>query len=615
MSFPLIMSPAQAQSLLRTYGFLADSNFLQQSAGLSLRDIFATILSKMSEGVFILDSNLRYVCANEQFLQMSQLDRDAILGRYFSYHPIASFPPHYHVLFSHMEDRLLKHEPVDEKFALNTVTGTEVFVQLQISYYHASEDCLPIYIGILTNLTKYQQIHEQLGRNLNYDNLTGLQHRDTFIEMTTFALHMASQHDPVPEHVLLRMNIDKLQAFNESVGMEITDELIKAFVQRIKDIDIPTVTLRGFSRFGGDNFGLLLSVPDIKLAHQYLDALSHAFELPFNIGDNELYICLSVGVSSYPSLANNLESLLIQAEAALKQARLSGQEDIIWYKSHILPCPLINNTHLKSAFRNALATSQIKAFFQPKVMFSRPEVPMFEALVRWEHPALGVINPQQFLDEVLETLPHELFEGIFQQCMQQLEIWHAMGHMAVICINVDGRQLRSPRFMNFIEAQFSKCSCLAQCIEFELTEISQLIGYDETVTGLNRLHEAGVRLAIDDFGTGYSSLSYLVKYPFHIIKLDKLFIQGIETDPTKQILVKAVIAMAHTLGIEVVAEGVETETVLDFLQSPEVNCDGAQGYVYGKPMSAAETTAWLDQHFNGDSPVTSQSIIQATSSV
>ena len=107
----------------------------------------------------------------------------------------------------------------------------------------------------------------------------------------------------------------------------------------------------------------------------------------------------------------------------------------------------------------------------------------------------------------------------------------------------------------------------------------------------------------------------MVKYPFHIIKLDKLFIQGIETDPTKQILVKAVIAMAHTLGIEVVAEGVETETVLDFLQSPEVNCDGAQGYVYGKPMSAAETTAWLDQHFNGDSPVTSQSIIQTASSV
>lgn len=171
----------------------------------------------------------------------------------FSYHPIASFPPHYHVLFSHMEDRLLKHRPVDEKFAPQHGHWYEVFVNCK--YRITMPVVLANLYWYLTNLTKYQQIHEQLGRNLNYDNLTGLQHRDTFIEMTTFALHMASQHDPVPEHVLLRMNIDKLQAFNETVGMEITDELIKAFVQRIKDIDIPTVTLRGFSRFGGDNFG------------------------------------------------------------------------------------------------------------------------------------------------------------------------------------------------------------------------------------------------------------------------------------------------------------------------------------------------------------------------
>lgn len=593
-----------AGSLLQDNGFFADPALLAHSTDASCRQLLGFILSKVTEGIFVLDHERRYVCVNRQFLHITQLTQNNVLGNKFSAHLIgmtdSRWHKQWHKLLRHIESQLLQHQPINEQFALPVMHGPEVFVQLQIVCYQPDAASQPRYIGLLNNLTEHRQSHEVLGHTLNYDKLTGLQQRDAFIEMAALALQAFRPKMATGQLVLLRINIDKLQSFNESLGIGVTDDLIKACAQRIQRVTLPSVTLHGFSRFGGDNFGLLLAVPDIGAAHDYVAALQHAFEQSFDIHDNQLYIRLSVGISAYPRSAHDVESLLIQAEAALKQARMPGRDDVIWYHVDNHPSPIFTNTHLKSAFKDALMASHIKPFYQPKVIFTRQDTPIFEALVRWDHPMLGLINPQQFLDEILESLPHELFEGVLTACIQQLQHWQARGHMAIICINVDGRQLRSERFINFVEAQLAQHKGLAQFIEFELTEISQIIDDDAASAGLNRLHLAGVRLAIDDFGTGYSSLSYLVKYPIHTIKLDKLFIDNIAHDTNKQSLVKALIAMAHSLGIEVIAEGVETAEELAFLQSPEVNCDGAQGYIFGKPMSAIEATDWLERQRKGD---------------
>lgn len=595
---------ASASTTLLAAGlpFISDTTFFKRRFTKALLgQLIGSIFNEVTDGIFILDSAGHYVSVNARFLEITRLPCEHILGRYFSFHPIETYPDYYQTLFLSIEKKLKNLEPINELMTFAMRGGEEVFGHLRIRPCHIDENTL-VYIGTLVDVGAHQHSHESLKKLRQFDSLTGLPTFDAFIDSLKVALYVANTAEnqidttAISQLAVVRLNIDKLQSFNESLGITATDDLLKKFVERIKALDVPEqCAVRCFSRFGGDNFRILLEVGDISAAYAYLDRLSQLFEMPFFLDEVPyIYMRVSVGVALYPRDSRTVDSLMVQAESALKQARLAGGDDVVWYeKAH--RNGLFQDTHLASAFNRALVETQIVPFFQPKILFNQPDVPMFEALVRWQHPILGTLSPSAFLDEVIHGMSQRLFENIITTCTKQIIAWKRLGFVTKVCINLDARQLNNDRFLQHIYEMLAKHACFANHIELELTEIARLVDKPKALSALKHLREAGVDIGIDDFGTGYASLSYLLDYPVNFIKIDKQFVENCHQDIKKQTLLKYTIDMAHALGIETIAEGVECQAELDFLKS--LGCDGAQGYLFSKPLEASQATDWLNQKF------------------
>ena len=394
--------------------------------------------------------------------------------------------------------------------------------------------------------------------------------------------------------VLLRINIDKLQSFNISLGIENTNTLIQGFVKRVKSLKISGASLVTFSRFGGDSFAAMISVQHLDAAHRYVAALKQLFDLPFSIDNQSIYLRLSIGASIFPTHTQDAQTLLLQADTALKHARLISGEDCVWYDANQQKGNF-KDIHLLSAFKNALLKQQILPYFQPKLEFAQPDLPMFEALVRWEHPTLGLLYPNDFLAAVLDTSSQPLFEKIVLACIEQILTWREMGYSCLICINIDTRQLISDKFIAFIEGTIQQYSWLAQLISFEITEVCKIHDEVKAQVMLAKLRQYGFSISIDDFGTGFAAMQYLIKYPIDVLKIDRLFITDILQDTKKQVIVKSVIDMAHSLSMKALAEGVSNREEIEYLRS--LGCDLIQGFGFGKPMSSQDNTEWLKANY------------------
>ena len=394
--------------------------------------------------------------------------------------------------------------------------------------------------------------------------------------------------------VLLRINIDKLQSFNISLGIENTNTLIQGFVKRVKSLKISGASLVAFSRFGGDSFAAMISVQHLDAAHHYVAALKHLFDLPFSIDNQSIYLRLSIGASVFPTHTQDAQTLLLQADTALKHARLISDEDCVWYDDNQQKSNF-KDIHLLSAFKNALLKQQILPYFQPKLEFAQPDLPMFEALVRWEHPTLGLLYPNDFLAEVLDKSSQPLFEKIVLACIEQILTWREMGYNCLICINIDTRQLISDKFIEFIEGTIQQYSWLAQLISFEITEVCNIHDEVKAQAMLAKLRQYGFSISIDDFGTGFAAMQYLIKYPIDVLKIDRLFITDILQDTKKQVIVKSVIEMAHSLSMQALAEGVSNREEIEYLRS--LGCDLIQGFGFGVPMSSKDASKWLKANY------------------
>lgn len=579
--------------------FISDAKFFRKHfTTAQLGCLKEAIFSLVSEGIFVLDSKLNYVSVSEQFLKITRLPHDQILGKIFCFHPIEFYPEYHAKAFRKIEQQLLADEPVNELLSFENRGGKSILGHLRIQPIRF--DNFTVYLGTIIDVNQRHEIRVDLEQLLQYDSLTHLPNLSRFIDSLQIAIDVSKTlTQPGRQLAVVRLNIDRLQAFNQSIGIANTDELLKSFVKRIDTLAPPLgCRVNSFSRFGGDNFGILLEVDDLAAAYGYLDKLSQLFEMPFFIQDlPPMYMRVSVGVSLYPRDSTSAESMITQAESALKHARLSGGDDIVWYeKSH--RNTKFQDTHLSSAFNNALKDAQIVPYYQPKLLFNAPDTPMFEALVRWQHPILGTLTPQDFLDEVIDSMSQRLFESIIENTVKQLIVWKRLGYLVTACINIDARQFNNDRFLNFLYGLMDAYPCFAQHIELELTEIARLVNKKKAIDALIKLQDRGIQLAIDDFGTGYSSLSYLAEYPINLLKIDKFFINNILDESKKQKMVVSMIEMAHALGIKVIAEGVETQAQWDFLKS--INCDGIQGYAYGKPMSADQATHWIVENFRAD---------------
>ena len=346
-------------------------------------------------------------------------------------------------------------------------------------------------------------------------------------------------------------------------------------------------------RLGGDEFAVVLAqVGDVLDAANVATKLLHAIREPVVLSGTEVVVSGSIGITLYPQDGIRAECLLKNADSAMYRAKELGRDTCQYYKPE-MTADALEILKLENGLRGALERNEFVLHYQPKISVATREVVGAEALIRWQHPERGLLTPAEFMP-VLENcgLVVPVGKWVFLEVCRQIVAWREEGSPVVpVSVNLSTRQLLSPHLGSFVRQTLQELSIDPYLIEFEITETSVMKNPDEAIRTLEYLRSLGVRLAVDDFGTGYSSLSCLKRLPVHTLKIDRSFIQDIPTDPDDVTITLAIMSMARSLGLRVVAEGVETEAQLDFLERN--NCDELQGHLFSQALAAASFKALL----------------------
>jgi diguanylate cyclase (GGDEF)-like protein len=414
-----------------------------------------------------------------------------------------------------------------------------------------------------------------------YDSLTDLPNRVLFADRTQQALNNATHSRETVG--LLLVSLDRFKKINDTLGHETGDLLLQEVAGRLRDRVRAGDTI---ARLGGDEFAFLVNhvegTEDLaELAHEILTALKPAIVLLAH----ELYVNASIGIGVFPADGPDFETIMKNAGAALQRAKRKGGDCYEFYAAE-MNAEAVKRLALETDLRRAVTNEEFVTYYQPLIDFSSGKVVGSEALVRWQHPRLGLLAPAEFIDIAEDT---GLILGIADQVLfaaaKQTRRWQDQGFGALRCaVNISARQFQDKNFVDRVVGVLAAAHLDPQSLELEITETSIMENAEVAMSVLSEIRKMGVRIAIDDFGTGYSSLSYLKRLPIDTVKLDRSFVAGATTDPKDAALVMAIITLAHNLNLKVIAEGIETIGQRDFLRLQK--CDEGQGYLFGRPMPA-----------------------------
>ena len=437
-----------------------------------------------------------------------------------------------------------------------------------------------------------ERMEEQLRRQALHDALTGLPNRALLIDRLEHAIQLA-QRSKQPLTVLF-INLDRFKIVNDSLGHGAGDELLKTVTQRV------AACVRGcdtFARLGSDEFVLLLQDEMAGDKLEYLiGRIAAAVATPMQFGEREVTVTCSIGCSVYPQDGDDAPTLLKHADAAMNLAKEQGRNNVQRYHAE-LNRNANDQLEMESQLRRAIERGQLMLHYQPQVDLRTGEVVGVEALVRWPHPEWGMVPPLRFIPIAEESgLIGPLGRWVLRTACAQAVAWRQQGLPAQrMSVNLSAKQFLNPGLESEVVSALSDTGLPANMLELELTESVSMKDPEETIRILARFHALGIGLAIDDFGTGYSNLAYLKRFPLHRIKLDRSFIKDIGIDESSEVIAEAMIAMAHKLQLQVVAEGVETLPQRDLLAA--LGCDLMQGYWFSKPVDAdALATLLANQH-------------------
>lgn len=446
-------------------------------------------------------------------------------------------------------------------------------------------------LGIRRDITREREAEEtqkKLDYLANYDRLTGLANRRQLRNRLHSAITNAREHQA--QLGLIHLNLDRFRQINESLGFETGDAILRETGRRLTEIGSRLDTL---ARLGADEFALIYTdLRDPSELERLSEEIIGTLRAPFRVGDHELLLGASVGISLFPDDGRELAILVNHADLAMQQAKRLGGNQWRFYTAEMRSATL-EQLNLENSLRKAIFRDEFIVYYQPKVALATNRIVGMEALVRWQHPTLGLLHPGKFIPLAEETgLIAVITERVLQQACQQTQAWTQAGYGDLsVAVNIPPQQLRRGNLLQILKQALDESGLAAAQLEIELTETSLMDDPALANEVLSSVRDMGMSIALDDFGTGYSSLSHLRHFPLDTLKIDQTFVRDLGANPEDVAIVRAIITMAHNLGMTVVAEGVETPCHLEHLIRER--CDYVQGYYISRPVPAEQMETML----------------------
>ena len=428
---------------------------------------------------------------------------------------------------------------------------------------------------------------ERLDHLISHDSVTGLPNRLLFQGTLCNALAQCAQHRS--RLAVMCIGVDFFQNVNDSLGHDVGDELLRQFGSRLVEL---TRTRGSVAHLTGDQFAMMLVLPEAQIGAKFVNAIRDAVHAPFILGDHQYSVTVSIGIALHPDDAIDAESLLKHATTAMHTAKHAGRDTFRFFTAQ-MDCAVIERLSLEAAVRNAVAKDEFVLYYQPKVDVKTGRIAGLEALLRWQRPGVGFVLPNDFIPVLEATgLIVRLGNWVIETACRQIGQWMGSSLRPVpVSVNISGRQFAEGDFHDVIVAALEDNNLSGDLLELELTESSLMANVGNSMAKLQALKQRGVQVSIDDFGTGYSSLAHLRNFPVDRLKIDIAFIRELTSNPNDVSIVQAIIRMAHSLKLEVVAEGVETAGQLAYLRSQD--CDQMQGYYFSAAVPASRVEEML----------------------
>lgn len=509
---------------------------------------------------------------------------DEIIGR-----RMPSVPPDRIHEFNDLLRRVLSGETLMQtELVRQRRDGKTIYLDMTLAPMRDSAGCITGYLTIAADVTEQKKAEQQVEFLAYHDALTGLPNRMLLQDRCNQATAHAER---TGTHVaLMFLDLDNFKQINDTLGHACGDLLLKEVTARLKDCVRDTDTI---SRQGGDEFVVVLrDLPDSQAAVPVLDKIMVQMQKPVRIEGSELTTSVSIGVALFPDDGRTFDTLLKKADMAMYRAKEVGRNTYHFFNEE-MSTQASEHLALRSGLRRALDNGELELHYQPQVQLGTGRVIGAEALLRWNAPGEGMIMPGRFIAIAEESgLIVPIGEWVIMEACRQASAWRAAGLPDIcVAINLSAVQFRRGNVEQTVLRALEATGLPPDCLELELTESIMLQNVEQVLATVRRLKLLGVKLSIDDFGTGYSSLSYLKRFEVDKLKIDQSFIRDLASDPDDAAIVRAVIQMAHSLNLKTIAEGVETDDIRHMLRV--FQCDEAQGYLFARPMPAAEFTRFL----------------------
>ncbi|WP_278939330.1 phosphodiesterase DibA [Pseudomonas helleri] len=540
----------------------------------------AAVFDCTREGVLVTDRTGAIVHVNRALVEITGYTVEEVLGKrpnmFKSGHHDLEF---YQGVFKSLQETGDWHGEI-----WNRRKNGEIYPQWQtVRAITDEKGQLTHYVAVFTDISAIKKSQTDLARLVHHDPLTDLPNRLLFTDRTEQALTSAQRHKT--GCALLMIDLDHFKIINDSLGHNVGDLLLKAVSGRLQRVFGKGYTV---ARLGGDEFAVLIencsnaSRAEV-LAQQVLEAMKAAFE----VTSHQLFVSASVGISMFPGDALNAEQLLRNADSALFKAKSAGREGYALYTEE-LTVHALNRIEVASDLRRALEQQELRVYYQPVHDLKTSRLIGVEALVRWEHPLRGLVPPGEFIPIAERTgLIAEIDAWVLEQACWQMCQWQSAGvHLSFVAVNISSRLFARPELYTLVSTVLTDSGLDPALLELEVTESAVMEDSQGALEQMHRLRALGLRLAIDDFGTGFSSLLRLKQLPVQKLKIDQGFVAGLPEDNDDVAIVRAVIALSQSMGLQVHAEGIEHIEQAQFLL--DFKCDLGQGYWFGRPVPASE---------------------------